>query len=125
MAKRNRQGRRDLPRVASEFNELLAPSVSTRSVSALSEIEDRRLFSPPVFAPARTLSGVARLFLAPARSKPKVASGHVGLSFSAPRATLVCIRRQRRKEVLHAKGVAGSKVARPKRGHFSSVSCRR
>lgn len=47
------------------------------------------------------------------------------VAFSQPKRVLVCIRRSRRREVLHAKGVAGRRGLRPpRRNYFSSISCR-
>lgn len=111
-----------------------------RSSRALLHVEDRRLFEPGV-RPFRTLRSRARLVVAPRpRAKPSVAKRSdaprrhsaffsgvpARIAFKAPERVLVCIRRQRRKEVLHAKGKAGKVGQRkPRRSAASSISCRR
>lgn len=105
------------------------------------EVEDRRLWRPDL-RPARTALGAfARYEVPPYRPPPRSAAvgprsglpGHLffppsSVSFSNPRRVLVCSRRQERREVLHALGVAGrgSGSFKPrKRSEFSDVSCRR
>lgn len=106
---------------------------------------DRRLFSPDpgtihytsgkparltYSTPRKTLQPPARPFRGPLRSF----SGSVVLrppetpkrvSYAHPRALPLCSRREQRREILHALGVAGRRGLRPpKRNAFSSVSCR-
>lgn len=48
------------------------------------------------------------------------------LKFPDPKRVLICIRRNQRKRVLHAKKVAGSGgLAKPRRNQWSDVSCSR
>jgi len=105
-------------------------SVVTRP-APLRGVEDRREYHPlgPV-RPAKTLSGHSvkpvqvkkmkkmprgktRLFLS-----PKV-------QFEAPLKTVICVRRKRRKEVLHALKKTGGGRGRkpPRRNWYSDVSC--
>ena len=105
---------------------------------------DRRLFNPsPAFTrPAQRFSGVpARVVAPPVRvravppaiqgvtpkkhsSKPTKLFKPSALLFQAPKGVAVCVQRGVRKEVLHAKGVAGkSGLAKPKRGPYSGVKC--
>jgi len=109
------------------------------SDSDLLEFEDRRTWYPGAhiptgYAPPRTffgsparvvLGGPRSGFLGPSRPlRGAYPSFRVG--FEHPRSTLVCVRRQQRREVLHAKRVAGRSGLRPpRRSIFSSVSCRR
>lgn len=46
-------------------------------------------------------------------------------SFALPKTTVVCVRREVRKQVIHAKGVAGGRVRKPRRNRNSNISCRR
>lgn len=120
------------------------PRISVRPLD-LRVLEDRRTFSPEPFPPARGFfRSATRLvavdrpaspnvnfsrsddparpffsFPAPGRSQTKAR-----IAFSAPKAVVLCVRRHRRKEVLHAKGVAGRRGLRPpRRNQFSDVSC--
>lgn len=106
-------------------------------LSPLQVIEDRRLFHPlRAYSPSKRVSGSpARIVVADRLpTKRQTASAHHRrirsqtkgvLTFAEPRETLVCIRRQRRKEVLFASGGAGKRnKRRPRRNAFSSISCR-
>lgn len=90
-----------------EGNSRPARSVS-RSRPRL-EVRDRPLkLNPDIFRNIRAF---------PSQTKAIVA-------FSAPKDVLVCIRRNRRKEVLHAIGKAGKKGQRPpRRGPYSDIHC--
>lgn len=134
MSKRTRRGAFSTsnPRVA------LNPSRSA-PVEDLRLTEDRRFWSPPTsslsqdlaWAPARRLGGsVARLALPARRSPPSKPSRRVlwpsaAIGFEAPRSVVICIRRKIRREVIHARGIAGSRVRPGRRGPYSSISCRR
>lgn len=129
--------RRDLARIANRPR-LPVVSVHPRSGRVLLDVEDRRRFHPlgslvPARSPRRWR---VRLVLAaqPARSKGSVTVRSPGrflfaprlqLAFSHPQSVLVCVRRARRKQVLHAMGVAGGPVRPPRRNKWSAVSCRR
>lgn len=108
-----------------------AVSESLRSGRSLLEIEDRRQFHPGV-APSRTLRQLARVTMKPpavskrrSRKGPALFSGPEVHVFRVPKSTAVCIRRFIRKEVIHAKGIAGSRVKKPRRNSKSSISCKR
>lgn len=96
---------------------------------ALRLIEDRREFHPMGrFRPARSLSTpLHRLEVpnAPVRhTVRKTISAISHIAFKAPEKVLVCVRRQRRKEVLHALQKAGkSGQARPRHSYYSSIKC--
>lgn len=106
----------------------------------LLEVEDRREFfpgdSPLAWEPARTRQGSpARLVVSGARRTDVRPAQHPFRSlawpspvvaFKSPQLVNVCSRRQARKEVLHAVGVAGSKgLRRPRRSIYSEISCKR
>lgn len=107
------------------------PSVSYKTNKyALTLIEDRRTHYPglspfkrPVVSaavgrPARIKLIENNRYAAPSQTK-------MDLAFDEPKKLAICIRRQRRKEVLHAKGVAGSKnLKKPTRNEWSEISCR-
>lgn len=62
--------------------------------------------------------------------RPFDLSGHPAVpnrvSYARPQATPVCVRRDRRRQVLHALGVAGRRGLRPpRRNETSSISCRK
>lgn len=98
-----------------------------RSGRTLQDIEDRRTYHPGPVRNARTRRQWAHVLVV--TRKPVVPKGRPALSsrvaFANPREVLVCVRRKRRKEVLHAKGVAGRKgIKRYRRNEYSEVSCR-
>lgn len=129
---RSSRVRRDASVIASELDSLLDPAALAGSGRALLDVEDRRQFYPAVhYRPARTFRGWARLGLVAPQSNrsSRARSAMTGpISFRAPEATLVCVRRHQRREVLHAlkkTGGRGGRQRRPRRNVFSSVSCRR
>lgn len=104
---------------------------------SLQEVEDRRLFHPlGMFAPPKTVGGSPAGIVV--RNKPptprqRASSFHnkvrsqtkATLTFAEPSRTVMCIRRKERREVLFAKGGAGSRRMRPpKRTPWSDISCR-
>lgn len=101
----------------------------------LALFEDRRSFHPagpyrPAFSLPRSAArvvgstGITRSALNGA--KARTLSPHT-LTFQAPDRVVLCVRRKRRKEVLFAKGVGGSKKRqrKPRRNYWSSISCKR
>lgn len=95
--------------------------------SLLPEIEDRRLYRPERAPRAHGLSKLAsRIELAPA--KPVRSKGHYTpdvFRFTSPKKVAICVRRQRRREVLFAlrKTGKGSRSKRRRNDH-SDISCR-
>lgn len=96
---------------------------------------DRRVFSPlsPDAEPARRLSGHPARVIAPPVKKPlKTPSGVVyrgfspsALLFQRPEGVQVCVQRGVRKEVMHAKGIAGKRgLGRPTLTKFSKIRCK-
>lgn len=96
---------------------------------ALGLIEDRRTYSPGLSPLARgvnmlTVGARPRLTLKqnPRYNQPSQTKAIV--AFAEPDKIPLCIRRKERREVLHAKGVAGGKVRRPgRRTQWSDVKC--
>lgn len=95
-----------------------------RRRAALTAIEDRRTFNPA--GPRRSARSFNRahhaLKVKPVRGSRRLPTK---VMFDAPKKVLVCVRRQRRKEVIFAKGKAGRGHARlsPRRNWYSDVSC--
>lgn len=126
-------------------------STLPRSGRLLTEVEDRRTFHPASVRPAASLRRPNHLLRAVVlhslnarersdrlaqpqrgvRARPGLGvrvSAPVRVGFRAPQSVLICIRRQRRREVLAAKGVLGVKrkhLRAPKRNYYSSVVCGR
>lgn len=90
-------------------------------LSPLQQLEDRRTWHPD--------NRMMRPVAATVRSAKRIIVNPVGpltapLRFADPRRVVVCIRRAIRKRIMHAKGVAGGRVRRPKRTPWSSISCK-
>lgn len=124
---------------------LLRPSVPFRPLSPVSpdlfgerltEIEDRRTFHPlREFRPPAVLLGATRASLVPAVSPARKAKKEGGLrhrqappptlAFRAPKEVLVCVRRHRRREVLHAlkKTGRGARARHRHRNPYSEIRC--
>lgn len=135
MARNKNRGQRDTSDIANDPLELLTPSEpwpvfpTFGTTSRLSEVDDGREFDPGRrVSAARSLSGgaarvvdrspVVRSF----DNKPRLSHGH--LQFDAPRDVVVCVRRRRRREVLHAKRRLNGRGAR-RRSEWSNVFCSR
>lgn len=103
---------------------LLSDLVSS-PVGPLTEVEDRRTYHPldtfrPVMEIGGTPSGPRQVKRSFKRSLP------FGLQFGKPEKTAICVRRNTRKEVLHAMrktGKGGGPRRRPRRNWHSSTSC--
>lgn len=102
-------------------------STLSRSGRSLLPIEDRREFHPARLSPVRTIRRLAPvLFAAPSTArKSKASLRREVYSFGLPKTTAVCVRRAVRKQVIHARGVAGSAVRKPRRNALSRISCKR
>lgn len=129
----------------SQFTPAAWPSNTVRysayepTLSLLTEVEDGRRFEPTARAlsplpggPTATGYGTLPRLLsgAPARLKaaPTPATYHSpppSIAFADPRSTIACIRRQRRREVLHAlrKTGKGSKARKRHRNQNSDIRC--
>lgn len=116
---------------------VLTSPLPSRSGLDLTELEDRRSFYPssPSIKPVLVLGGRpyrpavisdrgVRAFLTTKLPTSRGSKFSSKLSFEAPRKVLICVRRHRRRQVLFAKGAAGGRVRRPRRGPFSDISCK-
>lgn len=95
---------------------------SPASRNLLSQVEDFRKFDfEPATRPARLFSGAPAKFSVSAtpikksRAPGRQAKQRVQMAFTAPRETIVCIRRSTRKEVLFAKKKTGKRGQRKAR----------
>lgn len=93
-------------------------------------LADRRVFSPEPdhIRPALRLSGQPARIVStpiPRKSTPKAILPKLhNLSFKLPQSVSICVKRNTRKEVLHATKVAGKiGLRKPKRNAFSNISC--
>lgn len=131
---RNRQTRRDIPRIAK--TRVLPPSTIRFSPTLpLTLFEDRRQWHPMVdHRPALTFTSRPHTLRA-VEKKPTQRQSKYGLpalsqtkatiAFGLPDKVLVCVRRKRRKEVIFAKNKAGrSGQRKPRRNWLSAISCR-
>lgn len=148
MSRRNRRNRLDserrdafdIARRSLPLERLISPI--PYSSTNLRLYEDRRQWNPePYTEPARSFSQSRHRLRVGAnvRSTAKRVSPGGGrnlwsaltwpsanVAFRQPRQVLICVRRQRRKEVLFAKGLGGRRGQRsPRFTQYSSVSCRR
>lgn len=105
----------------------------------LRQLEDRRTFHPAgrqrpaagfylprhqlrVATPKRAVSVVTEPYQGESPSTA-LFSPPVGIGFVAPRQVAICIRRKTRRQVIHAKGIAGTRVRRPRRTEYSGIIC--
>lgn len=94
------------------------------SPTILPEIEDRRTWNPTkkIARPASIRKDQARVTLKSPRAKHLQTKTPIG--FAVPEKVALCVRRNIRKEVLHAKKIAGkSGLKRPRRNYWSSIKC--
>lgn len=106
------------------LDRLVVPTVTRLSPIVLPEIEDRRTYNPTktVARPRSIRQDQARVTLKSPRAKTLQTKTPLG--FAVPDKVALCVRRNIRKEVLHAKRVAGrSGLKRPRRNFWSSIKC--
>lgn len=103
-------------------------AATSSGYSPLQSTDDRTWTPDRAFREARTTRRVARLHL----TKPRIGIDRDGtvskrppiLAFKAPEYVSVCVRRQQRREVLHALQKAGKRgQKRPRRGTYTGVHC--
>lgn len=125
--------------VGRETNRFARRSLPLQRKSILTQIEDRRAYHPEgetrtpkkitgipsrvvVNRPRSLRDGRGLSFYDRVTAIPAVP---VGLSFQDSTRVILCTRRKMRKEVLHAKGVAGTKGLKPPRfNYWSKISCK-
>lgn len=134
MAKRNRR-----PRVLQSQRHrgpVRAPktirhALPRRLATKINPIQDNRTWHPertfrPALSISRSLRGAVRTRPLVLSTPTKYQSPRLSepLRFPDPKRVLVCIRRDQRKRVLHAKKVAGSGgLRKPRRNQWSDVKC--
>lgn len=110
------------PRLRSEKIIKTKPSVASVVRSFLQELEDRREFHPEADKrPARAKRRADAALVVPQKSTSFVPSA---VGFSRPGGVALCVRRHARREVLHAKGIAGSHVRPGRWSEYSWIDCR-
>jgi hypothetical protein len=130
-SKTNRSGSRGRVILNPNSNRRLPLGRVTRSPSYLRRLEDRRTFHPDTYRPiASTRQGHRLIVRDKVYSKQKtnrVIPSHTKatIAFAQPKRVALCIRRQQRKEVLHAIRKAGKTgQKRPRRNESSTISCK-
>lgn len=127
-SKSHSESHRDAIDVSSGLRPLVVIPVSRLSPpsQAVIQLEDRRRFNPTkrIAPPASIRRSHARLTH---RQRAKfVAFNRDTIGFNVPEKVAICARREIRKQVLHAKKVAGrSGLKKPRRNFWSSISCKR
>lgn len=136
MAKKPTRTRRDTFDIANNRTGDLARLLLPRPTPFrdLSVYEDRRVYHPDPVRPAAGFLGQRHRLVLPQVTKKPVGNGQRAsffqnrnrISFASPSSVLICVRRERRKEVLHALGKAGKRGQRkPRQSAYSDISCRR
>ena len=131
MAKRSRSHHTVPNRLVGRSPLVLPPSprkvlIRPSKPGLLGLIQDNRTWHPAgSFRPAVSIGGRSALRHV-VKSKPNALRNDISarIGYAVPDKVVKCIRRKQRKEVLHAKGVAGSRVSRRRRrDRWSDVDC--
>lgn len=140
-----RKRRRDHSSIANTHRLLPSRGVTSPVVTFRTPVDDRRLFHPeaadrpPLSFGSRIASvglveprAPGRTWRSPATRTPSVnkplrpsSQTKAKIGFVGPRSVVVCVKRKTRKEVLHAKKVAGRKgfKRKPRRTWLSNIRC--
>lgn len=111
------------------FPKFSTPKIGLGGYLDYRPVQDRRLFSPDPYRSPKTVLGL----LNPVKAARQVKNTphRLAFRFVAPYRALICVRRQARKEVLHALGLvkkgrgrSGAKLKRPRRNDWSAISCK-
>lgn len=120
-----------LQNIAEPLGEAYYPAVQ----STLQDVEDRRTYHPagrifrPAASPRRSPSKLklAKLYLSPGvqpGGARAAARANIQYSFKVPQHVAICVRRNTRKEIMHAIGKAGDRVSRRRKYNYhSTVRC--
>lgn len=138
MARRHRKntvnGQRDLfnplldnpfdQSITSDVTSLLLPDAIQRPI--FDPVEDLRLFEPdPMPSPRSRSGGRARYSSRVSSSRSAELPRGLGLTFESPKTAMVCVRRQERRQVLHAFKKTGRGGGRKPRWNFNSnIRCK-
>lgn len=110
-----------------------SPVLNSFLLDDLRLYEDRRQFHPEAaFRPARSFISPFHRLVAVDRNRDQFArlrsfpsQTKAAIAFDTPKFVLVCVRRNIRREVMHAYGISGSRGQRRPRFNWTSrVSCR-
>lgn len=130
MAKKKKSNgpRRDTSDIASEpfLRPLVVVPAPRLAPPVLPDLEDRRRYNPTkTVAPPRSIRrDQARLTHRQTRNYSPFKNDPI--KFADPTRVAICARREIRREVLHAKRIAGrSGLKKPRRNYWSSISCKR
>lgn len=116
--------RRSLPDINKIIRQIQKNATAKILSDRLRQIEDRRRFDPA--GPRRSAKSFNKAHHSLVVKKSPRARVPTHVSFHAPKKVLICVRRQRRKEIMHAFKRAGKGGHRPpRRNWFSDVSCKR
>lgn len=141
MARRGRRSRQERRQIQSR-NPARVALVNARPLLPLSPIglrgaatrslsrnlyEDRRLYHPlRRNAPPRALRRASLQLVAREPRSSRYRGTAAPISFREPRDVFVCARRQERREVIHARGIAGRRnLRKPRRTALSNINCKR
>lgn len=128
--KRNRSGQRDVSLVASP------PAARPNLVRPAPLVSDRRLYHPdgykaPVYAPVRTYKRIVEHVVqrprhSVVRKKNAVWARPTRFAFQVPKKVELCVRREKRRQVLFAmrRTGKGSRARRRRRNYWTGVSCK-
>lgn len=124
----SRPGASSLSRLTTLTVRLPRPIQSLRHAAPLDlrHVEDRRRYHPSKILRSPKRVDGSRAMVGVSRGGAKAARHALPhkINFLVPKATVVCIRRKRRKEVLFAKRKTGKRgQRRPRRNFFSEVRC--
>lgn len=129
MPSRGRRRRQQSSAADAVLSRPLAPLFSgLPSLTPLKDVEDRRTWHPVgPFRPARQLGGhpVHPVNVNKPKNQKFKRQLPFGLKFAVPENTVICVRRKRRKEVLHAlkKTGKGRGRKRPTKNWYSKIGC--
>lgn len=91
----------------------------------MNEVEDRRTFHPlgELRNPRSIVGGYTQFRPRPVVSR-NVYDAPSGFGFLDAQRVLLCVRRRVRREVMHARGIAGGSVRPPRFNFWSRISCK-
>lgn len=110
----------------SKFNNLVVKSV-VRRPTIKTRVQTLHNYLSPLSSRPPRIRRVAKVYNPPRVNKPENLRPHYAVNYEQMRGisikTPVCLARKIKREVLHAKGVAGSRVSKPTFTEKSKVRC--
>jgi len=89
----------------------------------LNPISDRRIFNPMRTVTLPNPNRAATRVVVDNYGKSIRAQTKAPLRFAIPHKVDLCVRRKTRKQVIHAKGIAGTRTRKPRRNFWSDIKC--